>query len=89
MALKLKGAQVAAPTSQPTANNVSSSTVVLVQNVGTTSRLVTVVDDAVSAATVGSFNIPPNANIRLEKKSTDEIFAASNEVKLTPIAHST
>ena len=89
MALKLKGAQVAAPTSTATANNVSSSTVVLVQNVGTTSRLVTVVDDAVSAATVGSFNIPPNANIRLEKKSTDEIFAASSEVVLTPIAHST
>ena len=89
MALKLKGAQVAAPTSIATANNISSSTVVLVQNVGTTSRLVTVVDNAVSAATVGSFNIPPNGNVRLEKTSTDEIFAANAEVKLTPIAHST
>ena len=89
MALKLKGAQVAAPTTTATANNISSSTVVLVQNVGTTSRLVTLVDNAVSAATQGSFNIPPNANVLLEKKSTDEIFAASNEVKLTPIAHST
>jgi|TARA_B110000503_G_C6889753_1_gene306220 hypothetical protein len=89
MALKLKGAQVDAPTSLATANNVSSSTVVLVQNVGTTSRLVTVVDNAVSAATIGSFNIPPNQNVRLEKSSTDEIFAANAEVKLTPIAHST
>ena len=84
MALKLKGAQVAAPTTIATANNISSSTVVLVQNVGTT-----VVDNAVSAATVGSFNIPPNQNVRLEKISTDEIFAANAEVKLTPIAHST
>ena len=89
MALKLKGAQVAAPTTLATANNVSTSTVVLVQNVGTPSRLVTVVDNAVSAATQGSFNIPPNANVRLEKKSTDEIFAAHADVKLTPIAHST
>ena len=88
MALKLKGAQVAAPTSTATANNVSSSTVVLVQNVGTTSRLVTVIE-LDPQTVVGSFNIPPNSNIRLEKKSTDEIFAASNEVKLTPIAHST
>jgi hypothetical protein len=89
MALKLKGAQVAAPTTLATANNISSSTVVLVQNVGTTSRLVTVVDNAVSAATVGSFNLPGNQNVRLEKASTDEIFAANAEVKLTPIAHST
>jgi|TARA_B110000240_G_scaffold178739_1_gene208386 hypothetical protein len=89
MALKLKGAQVAAATTLATANNISSSTVVLVQNVGTTSRLVTVVDDAVSAATIGSFNLPPNQNVRLEKASTDEIFAANAEVKLTPIAHST
>ena len=88
MALKLKGAQVAAPTSTATANNVSSSTVVLVQNVGTTSRLVTVIE-LDPQTVVGSFNIPTNSNIRLEKKSTDEIFAASNEVKLTPIAHST
>lgn len=89
MALKLKGAQVAAPTTIATANNVSSATVVLVQNAGSTSRLVTVVDNAVSAATVGSFNLPPNQNVRLEKKSTDEIFAAHSDIKLTPIAHST
>ena len=88
MALKLKGAQVAAPTSTATANNVSSYTVVLVQNVGTTSRLVTVIE-LDPQTVVGSFNIPTNSNIRLEKKSTDDIFAASNEVKLTPIAHST
>ncbi len=89
MALKLKGAQIAAPTTIATANNVSSATVVLVQNAGSTSRLVTVVDNAVSAATVGSFNLPPNQNVRLEKKSTDEIFAAHSDIKLTPIAHST
>ena len=89
MPLKLKGAQVAAPTTIATANNVSSATVVLVQNAGSTSRLVTVVDNAVSAATVGSFNLPPNQNVRLEKKSTDEIFAGHSDIKLTPIAHST
>lgn len=89
MALKLKGAQVAAPTSLATANNVSSATCVLVQNAGSTSRLVTLVDNAVSAATVGSFNLPPNQNIRLEKTSTDEIYAAHADIKLTPIAYST
>ena len=89
MALKLKGAQVAAPTTIATANNVSSATVVLVQNAGSTNRLVTLVDDAVSAATIGSFNLPPNQNVRLEKKSTEEIFAAHADIKLTPIAHST
>ena len=89
MALKLKGAQIAATTAVATANNVSSATVVLVQNAGATSRLVTVVDNAVSAATVGSFNLPPNQNVRLEKTSTDEIYAAHADIKLTPIAHST
>ena len=89
MALKLKGAQVTAPTTLATANNVSSSTVVLVQNAGSTNRLVTLVDNAVSVATIGSFNLGPNQNVRLEKKSTDEIFAAHADIKLTPIAHST
>jgi len=89
MALKLKGAQIAATTAVATANNVSSATVVLVQNAGSTSRLVTLVDNATSAATIGSFNLPPNQNVRLEKNSTDEIFAAHADIKLTPIAHST
>ena len=89
MALKLKGAQIAATTAVATANNVSSATVVLIQNAGDTSRLVTLVDNAVSATTIGSFNLGPNQNIRLEKTSTDEIFAAHADIKLTPIAHST
>jgi hypothetical protein len=89
MALKLKGAQIAATTAVATANNVSSASVVLVQNAGSTSRLVTLVDNAVSAATIGSFNLPPNQNVRLEKDPTDEIYAAHADIKLTPIAHST
>tara|TARA_Y100000296_G_C5040536_1_gene189623 strand:+ start:275 stop:544 length:270 start_codon:yes stop_codon:yes gene_type:complete len=89
MALKLKGAQIAATTAVATANNVSSASVVLVQNAGSTSRLVTLVDNAVSAATIGSFNLPPNQNVRLEKDPTDEIYAAHTDIKLTPIAHST
>ena len=86
MPMRLLGAQIAAPTaSAQTSGNVSSAKVVLVQNTGTTSRLVTL--ETAAEVTIGTFNVPPNGNIQLEKAPTDQIFAANASVKLTPIAY--
>jgi hypothetical protein len=84
MPMRLLGAQIASPTTTGAASTVSSARVVLVQNVGTTSRLVTL--EQTDGTDIGTFNVPPNANIQIEKATTDQIFAANAEVKLTPIA---
>ena len=85
MPLRLLGVQIAAPTGTGTASNVSSARVVMVQNVGSTSRLVTLEES--DGTDIGTFNIAPNGNMQLEKAPTDKIFAADAEVKLTPIAY--
>ena len=84
MPMKLLGAQIASPTTTGAASTVSSARVVLVQNVGTTSRLVTL--EQTDGTDIGTFNVPPNANIQIEKSITDQIFSAHADVKLTPIA---
>ena len=85
MPLRLLGVQIAAPTGTGTASNVSSARVVMVQNVGSTSRLVTLEES--DGTDIGTFNIAPNGNMQLEKAPTDKIFSANAEVKLTPIAY--
>ena len=55
MPLRLLGAQIAAPTGTGTASTVSSARVVLVQNVGSTSRLVTL--EQSDGTDIGTFNI--------------------------------
>ena len=85
MPLRLLGAQIAAPTGTGTASTDSSARDVMVQNVGSTSRLVTL--EASDGTDIGTFNIAPNGNMQLEKAPTDKIFAANAEVKLTPIAY--
>ena len=84
MPMRLLGAQIASPTTTGAASTVSSARVVLVQNVGTTSRLVTL--EQTDGTDIGTFNVPPNANIQIEKAITDQIFSAHADVKLTPIA---
>ena len=85
MPLRLLGAQISAPTGTGTASTVSCARVVMVQNVGSTSRLVTL--EQSDGTDIGTFNIAPNGNMQLEKAPTDKIFAANAEVKLTPIAY--
>ena len=85
MPLRLLGVQIAAPTGTGTASTVSSARVVMVQNVGSTSRLVTLEES--DGTDIGTFNIAPNGNMQLEKAPTDKIFSANAEVKLTPIAY--
>ena len=85
MPLRLLGAQIASPTTTGAASTVSSARVVLVQNVGSTSRLVTL--EQSDGTDIGTFNIAPNTNMQLEKAPTDQIFSANAEVKLTPIAY--
>tara|TARA_R110000868_G_scaffold153168_2_gene378550 strand:+ start:4341 stop:4604 length:264 start_codon:yes stop_codon:yes gene_type:complete len=86
MVIKLKGAQVNAGTSTGNGSNLNLATLVLVQNITANTHLVTLED--ADAVLIGSFNIPPNQNIRLVKSPLDEIFAANVGVKLTPIGFS-
>ena len=84
MPMRLLGAQIASPTTTGAASTVSSARVVLVQNISSTTYLVTLEDT--DDADIGTFNVPPNANIQIEKATTDQIFSAHADVKLTPIA---
>lgn len=85
MPMRLLGAQIAAPTGTGTASTVSSARVVLVQNISSTTYLVTLEDT--DDADIGTFNVAPNSSVQLEKAPTDKIFAANASVKLTPIAY--
>ena len=86
MKLKLKGSEVAAGTSSTNGSNVDTATLVQVHNAGGTARLVSLETSA--AALIGTFTIAPNATEMLDKTSTDEIFAAHDDVKLVEVTYS-
>ena len=86
MKLKLKGSEVDAGTSSTNGSNVNLATLVQVHNVGDTARLVSLETSA--AALIGTFTIAPNATEMLDKTSTDEIFAAHDDVKLVEVTYS-
>ena len=86
MKLKLKGSEVAAGTSSTNGSNVGTATLVQVHNAGGTARLVSLETSA--AALIGTFTIAPNATEMLDKTSTDEIFAAHDDVKLVEVTYS-
>ena len=83
MHIKLKG-QAATANGSVNSTNLALAQCVLVQNTGTSAHLVTHVD--ADNTTIGSFHIPANAAIRVEKEPTDKIYAASTDVKFTAIA---
>ena len=84
--INVKGAQVNAPTGTGAATNLSKATCVYIINTNASVQLVTIQDDAGSPTTLGTFTIGAGASHFLEKNPTDEIFAASADVKLTPVA---
>ena len=86
MKLKLKGSEAAAGTSSTNGGNVGLATLVRVHNAGTAERLVSLETSA--AALIGTFTIAPNATEMLDKTSTDEIFAAHDDVKLVEVTYS-
>ena len=85
MKLKLKGSEAAAGTSSTNGSNVGLATLVRVHNAGDTARLVSLETSA--AALKGTFTIGGGKTELLDKEPTDEIFAASTDVKLVGIAY--
>ena len=86
MKLKLKGTEAAAGTSTTNGSNVGLATLVQVHNVGDTARLVSLETSA--AALIGTFTIFPNATELMDKTPTDEVWAASTDVKLVEVIYS-
>ena len=85
MKLKMLGSQVNAATSAGSGAAFDGATVVYCVNTDTAAQLVTVCNS--SNATQGSFTLAPNGAHMVVKAPSDKVFAASADVKLTPLAH--
>ena len=77
--IKLLGSETAMGTSTTNGSNFGEHRLVRVINTGTTVRLVTVETSA--GVTIGTFSIAGGEEELIKKGKTDEIFAASAEVK--------
>ena len=77
--IKLLGSEAACGTSSGNGSNFSNSRLVRVINTGTTVRLVTL--ETSGGVTIGTFSIAGGEEEYIKKGKTDEIFAASAEVK--------
>ena len=83
--LKLLGAAANAGTSAGAGAHFDGATVVYCLNTNAAAQLVTVCNS--SNATQGSFHLGAGASQEVIKKPTDKVFAASADVKFTPVAH--
>jgi len=81
--LKPLSVEVACPTTGGTAINVSSAHDVRVVNSGSTARLVTI--SSASNADSASMTIAPNDTVVIPKASTDIIFGAHGDLKLSSV----
>ena len=77
--LKLLGSEAAMGTSTTNGSNFGEHRLVRVVNTGTTVRLVTL--ETSGGVTIGTFSITGGQTTFVKKGKTDEIFAASAEVK--------
>jgi len=76
-------AEIACPTTASTANNVSSAHDVRVVNSGSTARLLTI--STSGHADSASMTIAANETVVIPKASTDIIFGAHGDLKLTSV----
>ena len=83
--LKLLGAAANAGTNAAGGAAFDGATVVYCLNTNAAAQLVTVCN--ASNTTQGSFHLGAGASHMVIKKPTDKVFAASADVKLTPVAH--
>ena len=83
--LKFLGADENAGTSAAGCAHFDGATVVYCLNTNAAAQLVTVCN--ASNTTQGSFHLGAGASQQVIKKPTDKVFAASADVKLTPVAH--
>ena len=77
--IKLLGSEAACGTSSGNGSNFGESRLVRLINTGTTVRLVTL--ETSGNVTIGTFSLVGGEEAFLKKGKTDEIFAASAEVK--------
>ncbi len=80
---KVKGTEVAAPTTTGAGSNVGNATMVRCYNSGSNARLVTV--QLADNTAIGTFTLAPGAVEYIDKDNTDEIFAAHAEVLLASV----
>lgn len=85
MKLKLLGSAINAATSAASGAAFDGATLVYCVNTNSAAQLVTVCNS--SDVTQGSFHLGPNASHMVVKEHSDKVFAASADVKLTPVAH--
>ena len=83
----IKGAQAACGTDAAGSSTFGSATAVRLVNNGSTARLVTVIDSVGGSTTIGSFTMPGNTVEIVEKKSTEEIYAADATVLGAPVGY--
>ena len=79
------GTEAACGTAEEYASTFGTATVVRLVNVGTTVRLVSVIDEVGGSTTIGTFSLPGGAVEHVEKQSSYAIFAAHAEVKGTKV----
>ena len=85
MKLKMLGNATNAATVVGSATAFDGATVVYCLNTNAAAQLVSVAN--ASNTTVGSFHLGAGAAQMVVKEPTDKVFAASADVKLTPVAH--
>jgi hypothetical protein len=85
MKLKMLGSETNAATSAASGAAFDGATVVYCINTNASAQLVTICNS--SDVTQGSFTLGSNAAQMVVKEPTDKVFAASGDVKLTPVAH--
>ena len=85
MKLKLLGSATSAATSAAGSTAFDGATLVYCINTNSAAQLVTVCNS--SNVTQGSFHLGAGASHMVVKEHADKVFAASGDVKLTPVAH--
>lgn len=78
-------AEVAAPINTGSAINVGEANVVRAVNASTTPYLLTIQE--ADNTIIGSMTLAANESAIIQKKPTDEVFAANAAVKLSPVSY--
>ena len=89
MRLKILGTEAALPTSSGSATTVGGATEVrLVHDAqGNTTHLVTIIDGATPANTVGTFSITPGDSLVIRKQPTHKIYASNDDVRAVAVSY--
>ena len=84
----IMGSQANCVTNAAGASTFGNATVVRLVNVGTTVRLVTIINEVGGSTTIGTFELPGGAVEHIEKQSAHAIYAADAEVRGCKVGYS-